>query len=181
MATVLYLVHHETLLQNATDIIIKCDSYFITNYEFYHKMRQSFLLQNATFFYKIRKLLQNASILFQNAAVITKCDVYYKMCQYTLFFTLNKSLMFFSCFCLRVKGVFCLLKAFDNTYSKPFWKIAALNSANLIKTTGHNLFTQTSLSNFFPMMLLFYLIIILWCIFSKTIWSLRYFPFYVIV
>ena len=29
----LYLVHYDTLLQNATDIIAKCDRYFITKYD----------------------------------------------------------------------------------------------------------------------------------------------------
>ena len=37
----------------------------------YHKMRQAF-------YHKMRRLLQNAMILFQNAAVIIKCHVYYK-------------------------------------------------------------------------------------------------------
>ena len=32
----------------------------------------------------MRQLLQIATTLLQNAAVITKCDVYYKLQQYTL-------------------------------------------------------------------------------------------------
>ena len=56
------LIHYETLLQNATDIITKCDSYFITKCD--------------------RSLLQIAMILLQNATVITKCDIYYKLRQY---------------------------------------------------------------------------------------------------
>ena len=64
------MINYDTLLQNATDIITKCDSYFIT------KCDRS-LLQNASGF-----LLQNATILLQNATVITKCDVYYKLRQY---------------------------------------------------------------------------------------------------
>ena len=48
--------------------IIKCDSYFIII------MRR--------FYYKMRQLIQNITILLQNAAVITKCYVYYKMCRY---------------------------------------------------------------------------------------------------
>ena len=64
----------------------------------YYKMRQ-ILLQNATaillqnarevyyqicqfFYYKMQQLLQNATILLQDATVITKCDVYYKLRQY---------------------------------------------------------------------------------------------------
>ena len=72
--TVSYLIHYDTLLQNATDIITKCDSYFITKCD-------RGLLQSASGF-----LLQNATVLLQNAMVITycddyitKCDSYYKM------------------------------------------------------------------------------------------------------
>ena len=38
--------------------------------KFYYKMQQLFLLQNAAAF-----LLQNAPMLLQNAAGITKCDI----------------------------------------------------------------------------------------------------------
>ena len=52
-----HLIHYDSLLQNATNIIRKCD----------------------------RSLLQNLSgFLLQNATVITKCDVYYKLRQYTV-------------------------------------------------------------------------------------------------
>ena len=68
--TVSYLIHYDSLLQNATDIITKCDSYFIT------KCDRS-LLQNASGF-----SLQIATISLQNATVITKCYVYYKLRQY---------------------------------------------------------------------------------------------------
>ena len=70
--TVSYLIRYDSLLQNATDVITKCDSYFIT------KCDRS-LLQNASGF-----LLQNAAVLLQNATVITKCDAYYKLRQYTV-------------------------------------------------------------------------------------------------
>ena len=33
------MIHYGALLQNATDIITKCDSYFITRYDNYNKMR----------------------------------------------------------------------------------------------------------------------------------------------
>ena len=59
-----YLVHHDTLLQNAIDIITKCDSCFITNCD-------KSLLKNVSAF-----LLQNATVLLHNAIVITKCDIY---------------------------------------------------------------------------------------------------------
>ena len=58
-----YLINCDTLLQNATDIITKCDSYFIT------KCVRFFITNIAT-------------VLLQNATVITKCDVYYKLRQY---------------------------------------------------------------------------------------------------
>ena len=50
MVIVSYLAHYDTLLQNATDIITKCDSYFITK-------RDKSLLQNASGF-----LLQIATV-----------------------------------------------------------------------------------------------------------------------
>ena len=65
-----YLINYGTLLQNATDMITKYDSYFIT------KCDKS-LLQNASGF-----LLQNATVLLQNATVITKYNVYYILRQY---------------------------------------------------------------------------------------------------
>ena len=63
-----YLIHYGSLLQNATDIITKCDSYFIT------KCDRS-LFQNAAGF-----LLQNATVLFQNATVITDCHYFITTC-----------------------------------------------------------------------------------------------------
>ena len=78
--TVSYLIRYDSLLQNATDVITKCDSYFITKCDRSLLQNASgFLLQNATV------LLQNATILLQNTTVITKCDVYYKLRQYTGF------------------------------------------------------------------------------------------------
>ena len=70
MILVSYLICYNSLLQNATDVITKCDSYFITKCD-----RR--LLQNASGF-----LLQNAIVLLQNAIDITKCDVYHKLRQY---------------------------------------------------------------------------------------------------
>ena len=61
MVLVSYLVHYDTLLQNATDIIIKCDSYFIT------KCDKSLLK------HKSGCLLQNATVLLQIATAITNC------------------------------------------------------------------------------------------------------------
>ena len=69
-----YLIHYDSLLQNATDIMTKCDNYFIT------KCDRS-LLPNTS-----GLLLQNATVLLQNTTVmtnyhdfITKCNSYYKM------------------------------------------------------------------------------------------------------
>ena len=56
-ATIPYLINYDSLLQNATDIITKCDSYFITKCD--------------------RSLLQNATILLQNTALIINCDSTY--------------------------------------------------------------------------------------------------------
>ena len=84
--TVPYLIRYDSLLQNATDIITKCDSYFIT------KCNRS-LLQNPSDF-----LLQNAAFLLQNVTVIkncddfiTKCDIYYKMRRLLHFATVHRT------------------------------------------------------------------------------------------
>ena len=65
--TVSYLIHYDSLLQNATDIITKCDSYFIT------KCDRS-LLQNSSGF-----LLQHAIVITKCDNFLTKCESYYKM------------------------------------------------------------------------------------------------------
>ena len=52
--TVSYLIHYDSLLQNATEI--------------YYKMLQ-------VFYYKMRQLLQITTVLLQNATVITKLGV----------------------------------------------------------------------------------------------------------
>ena len=61
-----YLIYYGSLLQNATDIITKCDSYFIT------KCDRS-LFQNASDF-----LLQNVTVIINCDNFITKCDSYDK-------------------------------------------------------------------------------------------------------
>ena len=67
----------QILLQNATAILLQNAT------EVYYKMRQVFYYKIRQFYYKMRQLLQIATILLQNAIVITKCDVYYKLQQYT--------------------------------------------------------------------------------------------------
>ena len=66
----------QILLQNATAIFLQNAT------EVYYKMRQFFYYKMRQFYYKMRQLLQNATILLQNAPGITKCDVYYKLRQY---------------------------------------------------------------------------------------------------
>ena len=67
MATVSYLVHYDTLLQNTTDIITKYGSCFITKYDkSYFKMRQ-------VFYYKMWQFITKC------VDFITECDSYYKM------------------------------------------------------------------------------------------------------
>ena len=63
-----HLIRYDSLLQNVTDIITKCDNCFITNCDIC-------LLQNASGF-----LLQNATVLWQNPTVITKCDDFITEC-----------------------------------------------------------------------------------------------------
>ena len=80
------MIHYDSLLQNATDIITKCNSYFIRKCdatEIYYKMRQVFYYKMRQFYYKMRQLLQNAT-------AITKCKVYCKLRQYTEQFNLLK-------------------------------------------------------------------------------------------
>ena len=61
----------QILLQNATTVLVQNAT------EIYYKTRQ-------VFYCKMRQLLQIATILLQNATVVTKCDVYYKLRQCSL-------------------------------------------------------------------------------------------------
>ena len=65
--TVSYLVHYDTFLQNATDIITKCDSYFI------YRMQQRFITKCYSY-YKMRRFYYKMRQLLQNATFNTKCD-----------------------------------------------------------------------------------------------------------
>ena len=95
--TVSCLIHYDSLLQNATDIITKCDRYYYKIWQqFYYGMRQM-LLQNVTtillrnaaeiyykfrqvFFYKMQPFYYKMWQLFTNCDdFIIKCDSYYKM------------------------------------------------------------------------------------------------------
>ena len=86
VVAVFSLVHYDTLLQKATDITKKWDSYFIS------KCNKS-LLQSASCFFLIKSaivllqdkmwhLLQNTMNLSSKSDSFTKCDIHYKMCQY---------------------------------------------------------------------------------------------------
>ena len=78
------MIHYDSLLQNATDIITKCDSYFTTKCG--RSLLQNaiaILLQNATevfyemrqvFYYKMRQFYDKIRQLLQNATFITNCD-----------------------------------------------------------------------------------------------------------
>ena len=73
------------LIFDATGFIIKRDSYFITKGDRSLLQNASgFFLQNATILLEKKWLLQIATILSQNTTVITKCDAYYKLRQYTV-------------------------------------------------------------------------------------------------
>ena len=89
--TVVTMVSYDTLLQNATDIITKCESYFTTKYDksLYYKMRQAFITKCGSY-YKMLRLLQNVSVHTRRKSLT--------VCRLKLSFTLNKSFMFFLCF-----------------------------------------------------------------------------------
>ena len=60
----------QILLKNTTAILSQNAT------EVYYKMRQ-------VFYHKMWLLLQIATILLENATIVTECDVYYKLWQYT--------------------------------------------------------------------------------------------------
>ena len=70
IVTVSYLIHYDSLLQNATDVITKCGSYFIT------KCDRS-LLQNAS---GSLFVLLSSTVLLENTTVITNCDNFIIKC-----------------------------------------------------------------------------------------------------
>ena len=72
-----YYKTRQVFLQNATAILLQnaTEVYYIIHQDFYYKMWQ--------FYYKIQQVLQISTISLQNATVITKCDIYYKLRLYT--------------------------------------------------------------------------------------------------
>ena len=73
--TVSYLIRYDSLLQNVTALLLK------NAREVYYKMRSVFYYKMRQFYYKMRPLLRNVITLLQNATVISKYDVYYKLRQ----------------------------------------------------------------------------------------------------
>ena len=104
------MIHYSTLLQNATDVITKNDSYFIIKCD-------KNLLQNAPGF-----LLQIATVLLQNVKVITnyddsitKCNICYKMRRLLQIATVRRALSFiFSYFFMVLKGHFSIFDSLFN-------------------------------------------------------------------
>ena len=63
------------------------------------------------FYYKMRQLLQNTTILLQGVTVTTKCDVYYKLRQYNIV-----TYEFWSHICLLI--YFMLLVSFNTPWKQ---------------------------------------------------------------
>ena len=76
-------------------VITKCDSYFITKYD--------------KCYYKVRQVLQSATVLLQSATGITKCDGYYKVRQNKAFSAFSSPLLatFSLFFCLPFSATYC--------------------------------------------------------------------------
>ena len=71
-----YFIYYDSLLQNTTDLITKCDSYFITKCARSLLENATVLLQNATeVHYKMRRFYYKMSQKF-----ITKCDSFITKC-----------------------------------------------------------------------------------------------------
>ena len=92
--TVSYLIRYDSLLQNATDVIRKCNSYFIT------KWTRS-LLQNMTGF-----LLQNMIALLQNATILLQNVSYYKKQRLFQFATVHCDCVVCVCLYLCIYNVY---------------------------------------------------------------------------
>ena len=81
--TVSYLIHHDRLLQNATDVITKYDNNFITECcrnllqipSGFFLQNATVLLQNVAVIYKLRRFYHKMRQLLQNATFITNYDI----------------------------------------------------------------------------------------------------------
>ena len=68
-----HLVHYNSLLQDSTDIIIKCNSYFIIKCnKSLFRNALGFLIKNAAFITKLRQFYHKMRQLLQNPTFITK-------------------------------------------------------------------------------------------------------------
>ena len=78
----LYYKLRQILLQNARAILLQNATkiYYKMRQVFHYKMRQ-FYYKMRQFYYTMRQLSQIVTILLQNATVIAKCYVYYKLRQ----------------------------------------------------------------------------------------------------
>ena len=74
-----YCNMRQIILENATAVLSQNAT------EVYYKVRQVSYYKMRQFYYKMRQLLQIATILLWNATAITKCDVYYKLRRYKFF------------------------------------------------------------------------------------------------
>ena len=72
-----FSIHDDSLLQNVTDIISKCDSYFITKCD--RSLFQPFMTKSFSVLNLLCYKMQNAT----KCTVITKCGVYYRLRKYT--------------------------------------------------------------------------------------------------
>ena len=73
MIAVSYLVHYDTLLQNARDVITKCDSYVIPKYIRFFITKWDSFISNCDSYDKIRGFYFKMWQLLQSASFITKC------------------------------------------------------------------------------------------------------------
>ena len=72
--TVSYLIRYESLLQNAADLITKCDSYFITKCVCLFITKCGSFISKCDSYYKLRRFYYKMRQLLQNATFIKNCD-----------------------------------------------------------------------------------------------------------
>ena len=68
------MIHYDSLLQNATYIITKCDKSLLQSESGFLLQNATVLLQNATVFYKMRRLFCKMQRLLQNVTFVTNSD-----------------------------------------------------------------------------------------------------------
>ena len=101
-----------SLLQSATSVITKCDSFFITKCD--------------KCYYKVRQVLQSVTILLQSATIITKCDS-------TEAARVTATLYFSNRYLVRSSGD-CLTKP---KCTECFWKVSSISlRKNSVRQNG---------------------------------------------